>query len=130
MQNRALIARWCMERGGVRIEKHEGRSRLIINDYALLRQLFAQLLAEVQRITSEGDYEAARQLVETYAKHVDADLHNEVRQRYERLNLPAYRGFINPRITPQTDSEGRITHFHIDYTESYDDQMLRYSREY
>lgn len=130
MQNRALIARWCMEHGGVSIEKHEGRSRLIINDYALLRQLFAQLLAEVQRITSEGDYEAARQLVETYGKHVDADLHTEVRQRYERLNLPAYRGFINPRITHQTDSEGRITAFHIDYSEPYDDQMLRYSREY
>ena len=101
-----------------------------INDYEKLRDLFGQLLAEIQRIKSEGDYEAGRQLVETYAVQVDQDLHKEILARYEALNLAPYKGFINPVYTAVTDAEGNITDVTISYDESYDDQMLRYSTEY
>lgn len=132
MRNRALIARWCLENGGgvVELVKREGKTYVRINDYEALRGLFARLLAEVQRIKSEGDYEAARHLVETYGVKVDADLHAEVLQRYARLNLAPYKGFINPWLRPVVDAEGRITDITVDYTESYEHQMLRYSTEF
>ena len=132
MRNRALIARWCMEQGGgtITLEKHEGKTFVRISDYEKLRLLFGRLLAEIQRIKSEGDYEAARQLVERYAVDIDSDLHQEVLQRYERLNLAPYKGFINPVLKPVVNADGEITDITVDYTESYTDQMLRYSREY
>lgn len=131
MRNRALIAHWCYAQGDViRIVHRDGKTFIEITDYEGLRTLIARLLAEVQRIKSEGDYEAARRLVERYAVKVDPDLHAEVLERYERLHLAPYKGFLNPVMTPVLDSEGRITDVTVDYSESYVDQMLRYSRDY
>ena len=131
MRNRALIAHWCYEQGGaVRLDQREGKTYVSITDYEALRGLFARLLAEVQRIKSEGDYEAARQLVERYAVKVDTQLHQEVLQRYKRLNLAPYKGFINPVMTPVIDEKGQIADIQLNYTESYAHQMLRYSSEY
>ena len=132
MRNRALIARWCYENGKnvVELVKQNGKTYVQINDYQALRQLFARLLAEVQRIKSEGDYEAARQLVERYGVQVDPVLHHEVLERYQRLDIAPYKGFINPWLRPVTDTEGNITDIEVDYTETYDHQMLRYSRDY
>lgn len=132
MRNRALICRWVMERseGNVVLEKRDGKTFLHIQDLDALRPLFAQLLAEVQRIKSEGDYEAARQLVEDYGVKLDADLHSEVLTRYEKLNIAPYKGFINPILKPLTDAEGNITDVEVDYSESFSNQMLRYSRDY
>lgn len=132
MRNRALIARWCMENGNgvVELIKRNGKTYVRINDYAALRKLFARLLAEVQRIKSEGDFEAARQLVERYAVKVDAELHEEVLARYKALDIAPYKGFINPRMKPVVDAAGEITDISLDYTESYDRQMLRYSQEF
>ena len=131
MRNRALIARWCYAQGdAIRMTHRDGKTFVEITDYAALRTLFARLLAEIQRIKSEGDYSAARQIVERYAVHVDADLHAEVLSRYERLNLAPYKGFINPRLKPVTDADGCITDVVPDYTEGYAEQMLRYSRDY
>ena len=101
-----------------------------INDYEALRNLFGQLLAEVQRIKSEGDYEAARRLVEDYGVKIDPELHREVLARYERLHLSPYKGFINPVYRAERAADGTITGVTIDYTEPYDRQMLRYSRDY
>ena len=101
-----------------------------ILDYPLLRTAFGTLLAEIQRIKSEGDLQAARQMVERYGVQIDATLHQEVLERYSKLHLAPYKGFINPRYTPVCDSEGRITDVHIDYLETYDEQMLRYSKQY
>lgn len=131
MRNRALIAHWCFEQGDVvRIEKRDGKSYVRITDYEALRGLLARLLAEVQRIKSEGDYEAARRLVEGYAVKVDADLHAEVLERYKRLNLAPYKGFVNPMMIPVTDENGAICDIQLNYSESYAHQMLRYSTEY
>ena len=131
MRNRALIAYWCYEQGDViRLEKRDGKTYVIITDYEALRGLFARLLAEVQRIKSEGDFEAARQLVEQYAVKVDANLHREVLERYERLNLAPYKGFINPMMLPVLDDHGKIADIQLNYSESYAHQMLRYSSEY
>ena len=131
MRNRALIARWCLEHARhTSIIVRDGYHYLQILDFQELRQLFAQLLAEVQRIKSCGDYEAARRLVETYAVSVDATLHNEVLQRYRRLDLAPYKGFINPVLQPVYDAEGRFIDLQVSYSESYDHQMLRYSSEY
>ena len=131
MRNRALIVHWCYEQGGaVRLDQREGKTYVSITDYEALRGLFARLLAEVQRIKSEGDYEAARQLVERYAVKVDTQLHQEVLQRYKRLNLAPYKGFINPVMTPVIDEKGQIADIQLNYTESYAHQMLRYSSEY
>lgn len=131
MRNRALIAHWCYEQGDViRLEQHESKTFVRITDYDALRHLFARLLAEVQRIKSEGDYEAARQLVEQYGVKVDAQLHEEVLARYKRLNLAPYKGFINPMMTPVLDGDGQICDIHLNYSESYAHQMLRYSSEY
>ena len=131
MRNRALIAHWCYEQGDViQWEQRDGKTFVRIDDYEALRGLFARLLAEVQRIKSEGDYEAARQLVERYAVHVDPQLHAEVLERYRRLNLAPYKGFINPVMLPVTDADGNICDIRLDYSEGYAQQMLRYGREY
>jgi len=131
MRNRALIARWCMAQGNVvRLVKRDGNTYVEITDYEALRQLIATLLAEVQRIKSEGDFAAARQLVEQYAVKVDPVLHEEVLARYNQLNLAPYKGFINPMLLPVRDQEGRICDIQINYSESYAHQMLRYSTEY
>ena len=132
MRNRSLIAHWCYEQGNgvVTIERHEGKTFVRINDYKALRALFARLLAEIQRIKSEGDYEAARQLVERYAVKVSPQLHQEVLERYKRLNLAPYKGFINPVLKPVLDAQGEICDIQVDYTESYVHQMLRYGQEY
>ena len=131
MRNRALIANWCFEQGSViRMEQREGKTYVRITDYEALRTLFARLLAEIQRIKSEGDYEAARQLVERYAVKVSPALHAEVLERYKRLNLAPYKGFINPMMLPVRDDRGEICDIQLNYSESYAHQMLRYSSEY
>ena len=131
MRNRALIAHWCAAQGSVvSLIKRDGKTYLKIDDYAELRKLFAKLLAEVQRIKSEGDFEAARDLVERYAVKVDADLHAEVLERYKRLNLAPYKGFINPQMLPVLGPDGKITDIQLNYAEPYTHQMLRYSSEY
>ena len=131
MRNRALIARWCLEHGeAIELVKRDGKTFVSITDYEALRGLIARLLAEIQRIKSEGDFEAARQLVEKYAVKVDATLHEEVLSRYAKLDLAPYKGFLNPVMTPMTDERGEITDITLDYTEGYADQMLRYSRDY
>ena len=132
MRNRALIAHWCLEHGKnvVELVKRNGKTYVKINDYPALRTLFAQLLAEIQRIKSEGDYEAGKTLVERYAVKVDPVLHEEVLARYRKLNLAPYKGFINPWMKPVEDADGNIIDVELDYTEGYAHQMLRYSREY
>ena len=131
MRNRALIAHWCLENGdAVRMVQRDGKTYVEIVDYDGLRQLFARLLAEVQRIKSEGDFEAARLLVEHYAVQVDAALHQEVLERYGRLNLAPYKGFINPMMLPVYDQNGQMADVQLYYGESYAHQMLRYSTEY
>ena len=131
MRNRALIAHWCLENGNaVRLIKRDGKTYVEVVDYDGLRQLFARLLAEVQRIKSEGDFEAARQLVERYAVQVDAELHQEVLERYRRLDLAPYKGFINPMMLPVYDQNGQMVDVQLYYGESYAHQMLRYSTEY
>lgn len=134
MRNRALIARWAFEHGKadkvVELVKHKGKTYVKINDYAALRTLFGKLLAEIQRIKSEGDYAAARDLVETYGVQIEPVLHKEILARYERLRLSPYKGFINPVYTAVRDAEGNITDVTVSYDEAYDAQMLRYSRDY
>lgn len=134
MRNRQLIARWALENGKsknvVELVKKEGKTYVKINDYLQLRRLFAALLSEIQRIKSEGDYEAARALVEKYAVKLDATLHEEILNRYRSLHLAPYKGFVNPVYLPQYDAEGRIMDVKLDYTEGYTEQMLRYGRDY
>ena len=131
MRNRALIAHWCYEKGDViKLIQREGKTYVEITDYEELRRLIASLLAEVQRIKSEGDFEAARQLVEQYAVKVDPQLHAEVLERYQRLNLAPYKGFINPQLLPVYDANGEICDIQVNYSEGYAHQMLRYSSEY
>ena len=131
MRNRALIAHWCYEQTDtISLVKRNGKTYLQIDDYTQLRHLFSKLLAEVQRIKSEGDFEAARQLVERYGVKIDATLHAEVLSRYERLNLAPYKGFINPQLLPVTDVNGEMIDIQLNYAESYAHQMLRYSTEY
>lgn len=134
MRNRQLIARWALENGKsknvVELVKKEGKTYVKINDYLQLRGLFSALLSEIQRIKSEGDYEAARALVEKYAVKLDATLHEEILNRYRSLHLAPYKGFVNPVYLPQYDAEGRIVDVKLDYTEGYTEQMLRYGRDY
>ena len=134
MRNRQLIARWALEHGAdtraVELVRREGKTYVKVNDYQELRRLFGRLLAEVQRIKSEGDYEAARRLVEKYGVQVDPELHAEVLARYRTLHLAPYKGFVNPVYTALTDDEGKIVDVKVDYTEGYAEQMLRYGREY
>ena len=134
MSNRQLVAKWAFEKGaadkGTELVKKDGKTYVKVNDYEKLRELFGQLLNEIQRIKSEGDFEAARQMVETYAVKVDPELHKEVLARYEKLNLAPYKGFVNPVYTAETDAEGNITDVKISYEEGYAEQMLRYSKDY
>ena len=131
MRNRALIAHWCYENGDVlHLVKRNGKTYLEISDYEQLRRLIASLLAEIQRIKSEGDYEAARNLVERFAVKVDAELHAEILERYQRLDLAPYKGFINPQLLPVFDNNGEIIDIQVYYGEEYAHQMLRYSQEY
>ena len=134
MRNRQLIARWTYEHGQrdkvVEIVRREGKSYVVINDYRRLRELFAQLLAEIQRIKSEGDFQAAKQLVENYGVKIDLLLHEEILERYKRLNLAPYKGFVNPVMRLVKNAQGEVTDVTLDYTEGYAAQMLRYSRDY
>ncbi|MBO4756208.1 MAG: dihydrofolate reductase [Bacteroidales bacterium] len=133
MQNRKLIAQWCLEKGAQDkvIEKkvRDGKTYYVVNDYVKLRALFAELLAEVQRIKSEGDYEAGKALIETYAVHIDPDLHKEVLERYKALNLKPYGGFINPEIVPVL-KDGKVVDYEPVYTDDYLGQMLLYGKKY
>lgn len=134
MRNRQLIARWVFEQGAadkvVELKKRDGKTFVVINDYQQLRALFGKLLAEVQRIKSEGDYEAGRSLVENYGVKIDPVLHHEIRERYVRLHLSPYKGFVNPVMREVKDDSGHVTDITLDYTEGYAEQMLRYSRDY
>lgn len=132
MRNRALIARWTLEHypSAVRLVKHEEKTYVEVSDYEQLREAFAKLLAEIQRIKSEGDFEAVKQLVERYAIHVEPKLHEELLARYKSLGIAPYKGFLNPKMEIVADSDGNATDVRLDYTEAYDEQMLRYSKEY
>ena len=132
MRNRALIARWTLEHypSAVRLVKHDEKTYVEVSYYEMLREAFAKLLAEIQRIKSEGDFEAAKQLVEHYAIHVEPKLHEELLVRYKSLGIAPYKGFLNPKMEIVSDSKGNATDVRLDYTEAYDEQMLRYSSEY
>ena len=134
MRNRQLISKWVFEKGQpdnvIELVKRDGKTYIKINDYTKMRELIGQLLAEVQRIKSEGDYAAGAKLVETYAVKVDPELHKEVLDRYAKLDIAPYRGFVNPVYTPVTDASGNVTDIRVDYTEGYLPQMFRYSRDY
>ena len=134
MRNRALIARWALDHGKkdnvVEMVKKDGKTYVKINDYARLRDLFGELLAEIQRIKSTGDYEGAKNLVETYGVKIDPELHKEVLDRYAKLNIAPYKGFINPVYEAVRNDKGEITDVKVTYTEGYAEQMLRYSSKY
>jgi dipeptidyl-peptidase-3 len=133
MRGRAMVSHWVYEKGKaenvISREMKDGKTFFVINDYQKLRQLYGRLLAEVQRITSEGDYEGARNLIETYGVQVDQELHKEVLARYAKLNLAPYSGFVNPVYTPVIEN-GRIVDVKVSYTEGYVEQMLRYGKAY
>ena len=133
MQNRKLIAQWCYEKGQkdnvIEKKTRDGKTYFVINDYPALRNLFAELLAEIQRIKSEGDYEAGKNLVETYAVNIDPQLHKEVLERYAKLNLKPYGGFVNPDIVPVIKA-GKVVDYTLEYTDSFLDQQLKYGRDY
>ena len=134
MRNRQLIAKWAFEKGAdekvVELVKKDGKTYVRVNDYEKLRSLFGRLLNEIQRIKSEGDFEAARQMVEMYGVKVEPELHKEVLERYEKLHLAPYKGFLNPVYTAEKDAEGNIVNVHVSYEEGYAEQMLRYSKDY
>lgn len=134
MRNRALIARWAYEHGKadkvMELVKHDGKTFVKINDYQKLRGLFGELLAEIQRVKSTGDFKGAQTLVETYGVKIDPELHKEILDRYAKLNIAPYKGFINPVYTAVRDAQGNITDVKISYTEGYAEQMLRYSKDY
>ena len=133
MQNRKLIAQWCYEKGQkdnvIEKKTRDGKTYFVINDYPALRNLFAELLAEIQRIKSEGDYEAGKNLVETYAVNIDPQLHKEVLERYAKLNLKPYGGFVNPDIVPVV-KDGKVVDYTLEYTDSFLDQQLKYGRDF
>ncbi|MDY6198156.1 MAG: dihydrofolate reductase, partial [Sodaliphilus sp.] len=132
--NRKLISEWCYQEGKadnvIEYVKRDGKTFVRINDYEKLHKLFGKLLAEIQRIKSEGDFEAGRDLVETYGVKVDPAIHKEILARYEKLNIAPYKGFVNPVFTLVKDNNGNITDVKISYEEGYIQQMLRYSRDY
>lgn len=134
MRNRQLIAQWVYEKGKadnvVEFKQRDGKTYVVVNDYDKLRNLFGQLLAEIQRVKSEGDYEGAKNLVENYGVKVDHKLHNEVLDRYKKLNVKAYKGFVNPVYEAVYDGDGNITDVRVTYNEGYADQMMRYSKDF
>ena len=134
MRNRQLIAKWVYEQGKadkvIEIAERDGKHYIVVNDYAKLRELFGKLLAEVQRIKSEGDYAAGKALVENYGVKVDPTLHKEILERYTKLNLAPYKGFVNPQMKEVKNAKGEVTDIVLDYSEGYAEQMLRYSRDY
>lgn len=134
MRNRQLISKWVLEKGKknkvVELVKKNGKTFVKINDYKKLRELFGQLLSEIQTIKSEGNYAAGNKLVNTYGVKVDPKLHKEVLDRYSKLNIPPYRGFVNPVYNVVYDNNGEIVDITIDYSEGYTDQMLRLSRDF
>ena len=134
MRNRQLIARWVFEKGAadkvVELVKKDGKTYVVVNDYEKLRELFGELLSEIQRIKSTGDYQSAHDLVESYAVKVDPALHAEVLERYKKLNLAPYKGFVNPKYEAVVDAAGKITDVKVTYDEGYAEQMLRYSKDY
>ena len=134
MRNRQLIAKWAYEQGKadkvIEIAERDGKHYIVVNDYAKLRELFGKLLAEVQRIKSEGDYAAGKALVENYGVKVDPTLHKEILERYTKLNLAPYKGFVNPQMKEVKNAKGEVTDIVLDYSEGYAEQMLRYSRDY
>lgn len=134
MRNRAMVAHWVMEKGSatgvVEMTKKDGKTVIDIKDYAKLRDLFGELLKEVQRVKSQGDYEAGKNLIETYGVQVDADIHQEVLSRSEKLNIPPYGGFINPRLVPVTNENGEITDVKVEYPNDFTQQMLEYGEKY
>ena len=134
MRNRQLIARWVFEKGAadkvVELVKKDGKTYVVVNDYEKLRELFGELLSEIQRIKSTGDYQSAHDLVENYAVKVDPALHAEVLERYKKLNLAPYKGFVNPKYEAVVDAAGKITDVKVTYDEGYAEQMLRYSKDY
>ncbi|NCB06552.1 MAG: dihydrofolate reductase, partial [Bacteroidia bacterium] len=134
MRNRQLIAMWVFEKGKgenvIERKEKEEKTYFVINDYLKLRTLFGELLAEIQRIKSEGDFGAAKTLVETYAVKVEPQLHRQVLARYEKLDLAPYSGFVNPKYIVEKDAGGTITNITLDFTEDYITQMLRYSKEH
>lgn len=132
MRNRALVARWTLANypSALSLTQRDGKTYLQVNDYELLRQAFATLLAEIQRIKSEGDFDGARSMVEQYAIHVDSVLHEEMLERYAKLEIAPYKGFLNPHMTLEQSADGTITDVRLDYSETYEHQMLRYSSEY
>lgn len=134
MRNRSLIARWLLEKGNaqnvIELKIRDGKTFVVINDYVKMRELIGQLLAEVQRIKSEGDWNSAKEMIETYAVKVDATLHNEILLRYSKLNIAPFRGFVNPVMNPLLNVNGKIVDIQITYNEGYSEQMLRYSKSY
>ena len=134
MRDRQLIAAWCYEKGKadnvVEIVKKDGKSYVVVNDYERLRGLFGELLKEIQRIKSEGDFEAGKNLIETYGVKVNRVIHKEVLERYAALDLAPYSGFINPVLVPVFDGQGEMTDVKIEYPENYTEQMLGYSENY
>lgn len=136
MRNRQLIAAWVLDHAGkgknaaMQLIKRNGKTYLQINDYKKVRELLGQLLAEIQRIKSEGDYAAGNRLIQKYAVKIDPKLHKEVLERYSKLDIPPYRGFVNPVYNLVYDDNGNVIDVTLDYTEGYTDQMLRLSRDY
>ncbi|WP_410795591.1 dipeptidyl-peptidase 3 family protein [Parabacteroides sp. FAFU027] len=134
MRNRALIGSWLLEKGAddkvIELKQRDAKTFVVINDFRKMRELIGKLLAEVQRIKSEGDYEAARQMIEAYAVKVNPELHKEILSRYEKLNIAPFKGFVNPVLFPMKNVQGEITDIRVSYDEGYVEQMLRYSKEY
>ena len=134
MRNRQLIARWVLEKGAsdgvVELVNKDGKTYVVVNDYQKVRNLFGELLSEIQRIKSTGDLAAARTIVENYAVEVDPVLHTEVLDRYKKLNLAPYKGFVNPVYEAIYDKDGNITDVLVTYNEGYAEQMMRYSKDY
>ena len=134
MRNRQLIAKWVYEKGKadnvVEYKVRDGKTYVVVNDYTKLRTLFGDLLAEIQRIKSEGDFNGAKAIVANYAVKVDQKLHKEVLERYKTLNMKPYKGFVNPVFQLVQDKDGKITDVKISYTEGYAEQMMRYSKEF
>jgi len=134
MRNRQLITKWVLEKSkddkAVEIKLRDGKHFVEVNDYELLRKHIGELLAEIQRIKSTGDFAGAQKLVENYAIKVDKAINQEIRNRYEKLNLKPYKGFVNPVYTPVYDKKGKFIDLKIDYTEGYAEQQLRYSKDY